>query len=896
MASPDELVARARRHYERRAKVSRRTAQLAVRAWGKLNPDDISGSYVRGVGQALADATTAGQLEAAADAAPYVADVAAGWGVAGPVGGLDVAQLAGYAANGADLVQLFRGPVVAAKLRIAQGDTPERALAAQAVSVARIAGNEASQAGVNADTLAVTATPGLDGHVRVANLPACGRCVVLAGRFYRWSEGFRRHPLCDCTMLPAPRRDPLPRIVAPPEPRTVFDRMSFDEQNRSFGIAQAQAIRDGADVGQVVNAWRGTYTFELEGVRRRATLEGTDIRQGRAGRQMAVADGQLFRSDGSFRLARMAERTERPRLTVADIYREAGPNRERAIELLRENGYLRDAWRSDFRRTTESLYRDFGQKYKSTRWHHAAPRPPEVPAPDVPEVPAYVAAVNGARAKLTPGQLGRTGADPAVVTQWEQELAALRERHAKAVADNLALEAEARAIRVELGQYPTGAADYHLGDPLNAEKVLAWARTGKDRPAWVDRLIETHDLVEADVDKLRRYLIVASDQRKAWSDVLFWNGRVKSGQRELDAALSGGWDAAPDGAPGAAADAQLDVVLGAGRELRLELERRLEVALADVRSLDPAEVKATQLELSELTSQHYKSTAVMMNHPTYRRWMAETNGLPSHWQTLDVGNLHPTLAGDPQFVELLRERQAIAQRREQLRELWHGQGDVEKRRKAIVRDEARKLIAELRPMGERKTLRYAGKPNAAIKEAIEHSSEYYPAEWLAKMAGYKPLRLGKTKRGFCRNDHDEVLIKLSYPESNLGTFGYAYDHVAVHELGHYAENAVPDLRAAEWLFYWRRTSSVDAATGKRMLDPEKAHAVGEYAREDDFRYWYSGKTYGSVRPDGRNFELLTTAMESLFGGSMYLEGKGKAGHLGDDSYVEWLIGVLAVLG
>jgi hypothetical protein len=40
------------------------------------------------------------------------------------------------------------------------------------------------------------------GFVRRVNPPCCGRCAILAGRWYRYDSGFRRHPRCDCTLEP----------------------------------------------------------------------------------------------------------------------------------------------------------------------------------------------------------------------------------------------------------------------------------------------------------------------------------------------------------------------------------------------------------------------------------------------------------------------------------------------------------------------------------------------------------------------------------------------------------------------------------------------------------------------------------------------------------------------
>ena len=85
--------------------------------------------------------------------------------------------------------------------------------------------------------------------------------------------------------------------------------MDEAEQDRVFGKAGAQAIRDGADIARVVNARRGMYTA------------------------------------GGLRLTREATTRRgigRPvRLMPEEIYRQANGNRGEALRLLRLHGYIR---------------------------------------------------------------------------------------------------------------------------------------------------------------------------------------------------------------------------------------------------------------------------------------------------------------------------------------------------------------------------------------------------------------------------------------------------------------------------------------------------------------------------------------------------------------------------
>ena len=59
----------------------------------------------------------------------------------------------------------------------------------------RLVSSLVQDAGRAAQLTDVTTRPHVR-HVRHLNLPSCSRCAVLAGRVYRYSEGFRRHPGC----------------------------------------------------------------------------------------------------------------------------------------------------------------------------------------------------------------------------------------------------------------------------------------------------------------------------------------------------------------------------------------------------------------------------------------------------------------------------------------------------------------------------------------------------------------------------------------------------------------------------------------------------------------------------------------------------------------------------
>lgn len=98
-------------------------------------------------------------------------------------------------------------------------------------------------AGRAAESVATAVRPDIY-HVRYLSPPSCGRCAVLAGRVYRYSEGFKRHPNCDCVMIPT-------TVAAP----YTQDPTEMVKQGQVTGLSKAdlRAINDGADLNRVVN-------------------------------------------------------------------------------------------------------------------------------------------------------------------------------------------------------------------------------------------------------------------------------------------------------------------------------------------------------------------------------------------------------------------------------------------------------------------------------------------------------------------------------------------------------------------------------------------------------------------------------------------------------------------
>lgn len=154
------------------------------------------------------------------------------------------------------------------------------------------------------------------GYVRMTTPPSCPDCIVLAGRFYPWNKGFQRHPKCDCVHVPTTAKDFAGAVERGllHDPYELFHSMSEEEQDRIFGFGNAQAIRDGADIFQVINskrARRGDFTLEGLGKHGNARLSHPGL-------------------------------SRYGRLTPEAIYARA-ESREQAVRWLRANGYILDA-------------------------------------------------------------------------------------------------------------------------------------------------------------------------------------------------------------------------------------------------------------------------------------------------------------------------------------------------------------------------------------------------------------------------------------------------------------------------------------------------------------------------------------------------------------------------
>lgn len=297
-----EEVARA--HYEARHRLTSAVSDLAAQSWAQVDPVNLTTSWSRALPQ-MAVGIAGAQLAAARMADGYVADALDEQGLAPDASAAVVPDaLAGVASDGRPLASLLLNPIFATMTAIGSGAPIDRAMASGFANLDMIARTQVADAGRAADHASLVAHSGATGYTRHLSPPSCSRCVLLAGRFYRWNAGFKRHPACDCIHTPGTGDDSLET-----NPRAYFDSLSAAEQDKAFTKAGAAAIREGADIGRVVNADRGMYT----------------------------AAGKHFTTEATTR----AGVGRRVRLMPDQIYAEAKGDRAEALRLLERHGYIR---------------------------------------------------------------------------------------------------------------------------------------------------------------------------------------------------------------------------------------------------------------------------------------------------------------------------------------------------------------------------------------------------------------------------------------------------------------------------------------------------------------------------------------------------------------------------
>jgi hypothetical protein len=319
VAAPADVAAS---YHAAQARIAQTVAVASVREWRKIDPARLDLSWLSVLLRLLA-IVTAGQREAASRAPAYLAAVIRAQGVAPDPGHrLLPDPFSGIASDGRGLDTLLYSPVVGAKHAIAQGASVDDALAQAERQLAMLTQTQVQDAGRMSVQTAMADDSAVQGYLRVVHLPCCARCLILAGRWYRYSAGFQRHPNDRCTMMPAAE------VIEPQDPADLLARMRKDHPAylaRSLTSGDLQALDHGADLNQVVNAHRGMATA-ADQIRDRMAASYRQTREGTTRRGLA---GQRLRGQ--------------QRMTPAAIFAQAASEnwtRQQIVAQLMRAGYL----------------------------------------------------------------------------------------------------------------------------------------------------------------------------------------------------------------------------------------------------------------------------------------------------------------------------------------------------------------------------------------------------------------------------------------------------------------------------------------------------------------------------------------------------------------------------
>ena len=271
------------------------------RLWLRMG-SDLDGTW-SAIASPMSALVSQGQLTAAVAGSDYVGAALREQRItATPIATVRPAAFAGIANDGRPLDSLLRQATGVSSRAIAAGLPVAEGLARGGRWLDMVVSTLIADSGRGATGVGIAVRPSV-GYRRMVNPPCCSRCAILAGKFFRWNTGFQRHPRCDCRHIPT--AEDRPGSIGT-DPGKLFASGQVTGLNR----AEAQAIRDGADPAQVVNARRGMTSTSIGGRTVSITTEGSTRRD-----------------------------IPRIRLMPAEIYRVA-PSRDEALRLLTLHGYI----------------------------------------------------------------------------------------------------------------------------------------------------------------------------------------------------------------------------------------------------------------------------------------------------------------------------------------------------------------------------------------------------------------------------------------------------------------------------------------------------------------------------------------------------------------------------
>ena len=229
------------------------------------------------------------------------------------------------------------------------------------------------------------------------------------------------------------------------------------------------------------------------------------------------------------------------------------------------------------------------------------------------------------------------------------------------------------------------------------------------------------------------------------------------------------------------------------------------------------------------------------------------------------------------------------------------------------------VLSELREMGfaSGDGLPITSGKSGMAGKAVASITDCYPRDWLSRMndwlsvadrtyvrtakdaagntvertttiPGRNGIKLRKAERGQFKygSRNAEMLISEGYTVGNLPVGA----STALHEMGHFAEAAIPALRQLQFAYYRSRTFAAGEYEERQLmmrLRPGHGYSMNETVREDKWSNPYMGKDYGNLPKS--NYEVFTMGMERV----MATDREWMTGI--DDSHRRFILGLLALL-
>jgi hypothetical protein len=311
---------------------------LIVQAWRNNQSDDFNQTYANAY-PAIFSALDSAQQDIADYMATTTPDVMTSLGstkLDAPEHTFNTSQLIGWAGNGQTTFDNLWSSVLLGKQSKANNATTTQALTTIENSLALrsrtiLADTARTSALMTAKSHSFTAH-----YVRMLTPPSCGRCAILAG-IPSGKNAFERHPHCDCVAAWSTDEKSLATHYA--NASDYLNSLNSEDLAKTLGSkANARAFSDGADLNQLVNAYRTSGSVrvaQLYGRNIKYATEGTTKRGWAYSRMKAAGYVKAHVKYGS-----KYWRADRPRLMPESIYQIAGNDHALASRLLGNYGWL----------------------------------------------------------------------------------------------------------------------------------------------------------------------------------------------------------------------------------------------------------------------------------------------------------------------------------------------------------------------------------------------------------------------------------------------------------------------------------------------------------------------------------------------------------------------------